>query len=252
MFAKYPSLKDMAVFITGGGSGIGASLVEAFADQGARVAFLDVKEEESNALVEKLSNAAYQPHFIHCDVTDVDALREAVDEARLSVGPIGVLVNNAGRDNRHQVDDVTPEYWDDVLAANLRHQFFAAQAVRPHMRERGSGSIINFSSVTWIAGGASVVAYGTAKAGVVGLSNTLAREMGHENIRVNAIAPGAVITERQLRLYYSEEQADELANRQFIKKRLLPEEIARSVLFLASEDSRMITKQCLVVDAGLI
>jgi NAD(P)-dependent dehydrogenase (short-subunit alcohol dehydrogenase family) len=250
-FARYPSLDGCVVFITGGGSGIGASMVEAFAGQGAQVAFVDILPNESGALVERLGGAPHKPLFVFCDLADIEALRRAVAEVRAKLGPIGVLVNNAARDDRHSIDEVSPEYWDEAMALNLRHQFFAAQAVRPHMRERGGGSIINFSSIVWMYGGAAFIAYATAKAGVVGLTNGLARELGADNIRVNAIAPGAVMTERQMRLWYNEEQADVMADRQMIKRRLLPDEIARTALFLASDDSRMITKQCIVVDAGL-
>ncbi len=250
-FARYPSLEDRVVFITGGGSGIGAAMVEAFAGQGARVAFVDVDARASEALVGRLKQGRHAPRFLACDVTDAAALRANIDAVRATLGPIGVLVNNAARDDRHAVDDVTPEYWDGAIAVNLRHQFFAAQAVRPQMRELGGGSIINFSSIAWMFGGAIFVAYATAKAGVVGLTNALARDFGPDRIRVNAIAPGAVVTERQLRLWYTEEQADEMAARQSLPGRLLPVEVARAALFLAADDSRMITKQCLVVDAGI-
>ena len=239
------------VLVTGGGSGIGAAMVEAFAGQGARVAFVDVQEEVSRELVDRLKDAAHGPLFIPCDLTDLDALRRAIDRVRKELGPIGVLINNAARDDRHEVADVTPDYWDRAMAVNLRHQFFAAQAVHSQMRERGGGSIINFSSVAWMSGAAALVVYATAKAGVIGLTNSLAREFGDDNIRVNAIAPGGVVTERQLRLWFSEEQMDEMAARQAIKRRLMPEEIARTALFLAADDSRMITKQCIVVDAGM-
>ncbi|MEK9702621.1 MAG: SDR family oxidoreductase [Deltaproteobacteria bacterium] len=250
-FARYPSLADRVAFVTGGGSGIGAAIVQALAEQGARVAFVDILEDASNSLIQQLSDVDHQPLFIQCDLTDIGALRQAIQRVYQELGPIGILVNNAASDERHEVDKVTPDYWDSAMDVNLRHQFFAAQAVRPHMQELGSGTIINFSSIVWVFGGAAFVAYATAKAGVVGLTNSLAREFGADDIRVNAIAPGAVVTERQLRLWYTEQQADELANRQVIKRRLLPEEIARTVLFLASDDSRMITKQCITVDAGL-
>ena len=250
-FARYPSLADRVVFVTGGGSGIGAALVEAFAANDARVAFVDILDEPSEALVAKLGGAKHRPRFLHCDLTDIAALRAAVATFRAELGPIAVLINNAANDDRHAVDEVTPEYWDQTLNVNLRHQFFAAQAVRPHMRELGGGAIVNFSSIAWMFGGADFVAYSTAKAGVIGLTNSLARAFGPDNIRVNAIAPGAVVTERQLRLWYSEEQADGMAGRQIIRRRLLPDEIARAALFLAADDSGMITKQCLVVDAGL-
>ncbi len=250
-FARYPSLADRVAFVTGGGSGIGAAIVQALAKQGARVAFVDILEDASRSLIQQLSDVDHQPLFIQCDLNDIGALRQAIQRVYQELGPIGILVNNAASDERHEVDKVTPDYWDSAMDVNLRHQFFAAQAVRPHMQELGSGTIINFSSIVWVFGGAAFVAYATAKAGVVGLTNSLAREFGADDIRVNAIAPGAVVTERQLRLWYTEQQADELANRQVIKRRLLPEEIARTVLFLASDDSRMITKQCITVDAGL-
>ena len=250
-FARYPSLADRVAFVTGGGSGIGAAIVQALAEQGARVAFVDILEDASHSLIQQLSDVNHQPLFIQCDLNDIGALRQAIQRVYQELGPIGILVNNAASDERHEVDKVTPDYWDSAMDVNLRHQFFAAQAVRPHMQELGSGTIINFSSIVWVFGGAAFVAYATAKAGVVGLTNSLAREFGADDIRVNAIAPGAVVTERQLRLWYTEQQADELANRQAIKRRLLPEEIARTVLFLASDDSRMITKQCITVDAGL-
>jgi NAD(P)-dependent dehydrogenase (short-subunit alcohol dehydrogenase family) len=226
-------------------------MVQAFAGQDAKVAFVDIDANASQALVERLATARHRPLFIRCDLTDIVALRQAVATVEAEVGRIGVLVNNAANDERHDVDLVTPEYWDQAFAVNLRHQFFAAQAVRSQMKGLGFGSIINFSSIAWMAGGAGFVAYATAKAAVVGLTNSLAREFGSDNIRVNAIAPGAVVTERQLRLWYTEAQAEEFAGRQMIKRRLLPDEIARAALFLAADDSRMITKQCLVVDAGL-
>lgn len=250
-FAQYPSLQDRVVLITGGGSGIGGSMTEAFAGQGARVAFIDIDEGASTALVARLAGARHKPLFIRCDLTDIDALKAAVARVRAELGPVAVLVNNAANDERHAVDDVTPAYWDGSINVNLRHQFFAAQAVHPHMRSLGHGSIVNLSSTAWMFGGADFAVYATAKAGVVGLTNALARAFGGDRIRVNAIAPGAVMTEKQLRLWYTEETADAMAERQLIKTRLLPEEVARAALFLAADDSRMITKQCLLVDAGI-
>jgi NAD(P)-dependent dehydrogenase (short-subunit alcohol dehydrogenase family) len=250
-FARYPSLADRVVLVTGGGTGIGAAIVEAFAANDARVAFVDIQDGPSQTLVEKLAGAKHRPRFLHCDLTDIAALKAAVAMVRTEVGPVAALINNAANDDRHVLDEVTPQYWDKAMNVNLRHQFFAAQAVRPHMRELGGGAIVNLSSIAWMFGGADFVAYSTAKAGVIGLTNSLARAFGPDNIRVNAIAPGAVVTERQLRLWYNEEQADEMAARQLIRRRLLPDEIARAALFLAADDSRMITKQCLVVDAGL-
>lgn len=251
-FARYPSLVDKVVLVTGGGSGIGAAMVEAFAGNDAKVAFLDIQPEPSQKLVEHITAAGKRaPLFVHCDLTDIEALRGAIGRVRQELGPVGLLVNNAANDDRHPLDTVTPDYWDKAFAVNLRHQFFAAQEVRADMRELGGGSIVNFSSVVWMFGGVGLIAYSTAKAAVIGLTNSLARELGDDNIRVNAIAPGAVVTERQLRLWYTEEQAVQMAERQIIKRRLLPDEVARTALFLASDDSRMITKQCIVVDAGL-
>jgi NAD(P)-dependent dehydrogenase (short-subunit alcohol dehydrogenase family) len=250
-FAHYPSLEDRVVLITGGGSGIGAAMTEAFARQGARVAFLDIDESASVALAEQLATQKHKPRFIRSDVTDIDALRLAIARVRSELGPVAVLINNAANDERHAIDEVTPEYWDVGVNVNLRHHFFAAQAVRPHMRELGGGSIINFSSTAWMFGGGDMAVYSAAKAGVVGLTNALARAFGGDAIRVNAIAPGAVMTEKQLKLWYTEESATAIADRQMIKKRLLPDEVARTALFLAADDSRMITKQCILVDAGI-
>ena len=250
-FASYPSLKDRVVLVTGGGSGIGASIVTAFTGQGAKVAFIDIDVEASEELAASLAGAAHRPFFIRSDVTDVDALRAGIDRVRSEVGLIGVLISNAANDARQAIPEVTPESWDRGMNVNLKHQFFAAQAVYPHMRELGHGSIVNFSSTAWMYGGADFVAYATAKAGVIGLTNALARQFGPDDIRVNALAPGAVQTERQLRLWYTKEQANEFINRQLLHHWLLADEVARTVLFLAADDSRMITKQLIVVDAGL-
>jgi NAD(P)-dependent dehydrogenase (short-subunit alcohol dehydrogenase family) len=250
-FASYPSLKGRVVFITGGGSGIGAALVEAFAGQGARVAFVDILEAQSRDLAARLGGGDAPPLFIPCDLLDVAALGAAMTEVRARLGPISVLVNNAGNDTRQKVDDVTEADWDRTMALNLKHQFFAAKAARPQMREIGGGSIVNFSSIAWMGGAAPMVAYATAKAAIVGLTNSLARAFGADNIRVNAIAPGAVITERQRRLWISESDLKAIVAQQCLGRVLLADEIARAVLFLAADDSAMITKQCLVVDGGL-
>jgi NAD(P)-dependent dehydrogenase (short-subunit alcohol dehydrogenase family) len=250
-FARYPSLADRTVFVTGGGSGIGAAIVTAFAGQGAKVAFVDIDVASSEALVGALARERHEPLFIHCDLTDVVALRAAVADVRAKCGPVAALVNNAANDTRQPIAEVTPESWDQAMDVNLRHQFFAAQAVHSHMKELGYGAIVNFSSVAWIFGGADFIAYSSAKAAVVGLTNGLARAFGPDNIRVNAIAPGAVHTPRQLKLWYTREQAGEMTKAQFLKQWLLPDELARAAVFLAADDSRMITKQCLVVDAGL-
>jgi D-xylose 1-dehydrogenase len=253
LFATYPSLQDRTVLITGGGSGIGAALVEAFAANGARVAFLDVLETESEALVARLGEAQHRPVFLRCDLCDIAALKAAILDIRDALGPIGVLVNNAASDDRHELDDITPEYWDRQIAVNLRHILFAIQVVRPQMRELGGGSIVNLSSISWMRGAPRLAVYAAAKAAIVGLTRTLAVELGPENIRINAIAPGAVITERQRRLWYqTEAQVQAMVDRQCLKRVLEADEVARLALFLASDDSRMITKQTLVLDAGLL
>lgn len=235
------------VFVTGGASGIGADMVRAFAASGARVAFVDIQPEIGAALAAELDAL-----FLPCDVTDIPALQQAIAATADRLGPIGVLVNNAANDDREPIDDVTVEYWDASQAVNLRPHFFAAQAVRPQMRQLGGGSIINFSSISWRNGAAGMTPYATAKAAILGLTRALARGFGDDNIRVNAIEPGAVITERQRELWYPTDAAvDAMVQRQAIKTILLGEEIARTALFLAADDSRMITKQSIIVDAGL-
>jgi NAD(P)-dependent dehydrogenase (short-subunit alcohol dehydrogenase family) len=246
-FANYPSLKGRVVFVSGGASGIGADIVEAFAAQGARVAFVDLQKDAGEALSVRVGAL-----FVQADVTDIPALQAAIAEVRARLGPVGVLVNNAANDQRHAVDDVTVEFWDHTQNVNLRHHFFAAQAVRAHMRELGGGSIVNLSSIAWRFGSGEMPAYATAKAAVLGLTRALARALGPDNIRVNAVEPGAVMTERQRQLWYkTEESVQVMVDRQLIRRVLLGEEIARMILFLASDDSRMITKQSFIVDAGL-
>jgi NAD(P)-dependent dehydrogenase (short-subunit alcohol dehydrogenase family) len=251
-FAVYPSLAGRVVFISGGASGIGADIVRAFARNGAHVAFVDLQREAGAALVSELAADGEAPLFIEADVTDIPALQAAIEQTREKFGPIAALVNNAANDQRHHFAEVSVEYWDQSQNVNLRHHFFAAQAVHPQMRELGFGSIINLSSIAWRAGAGEMPAYAAAKAGVVGLTRALARAFGPENIRVNAIEPGAVMTDRQRQLWYkTSESVEAVAQRQMIKTTLLGEEIARAALFLAADDSRMITKQTLTVDAGI-
>ena len=249
--ALFPSLRDKVVFITGGASGIGAGIVEAFARQQCKVAFVDIDVTAGEALAQRLAGQAHAPFFQRCDLLDIEALRSAIETVRQRLGPVGVLVNNAANDERHEIDAVTPEYWDRAQGVNLRHQFFAAQAVRPHMRALGGGAIVNFSSIAWMSGMSRTIAYTTAKAAVIGLTRSLGVEFGADNIRVNAVAPGAVMTERQLRLWHTEATAAALVTRQAIHTQLAESDIAAAVLFLAADDSRLITKQCLTVDAGL-
>jgi NAD(P)-dependent dehydrogenase (short-subunit alcohol dehydrogenase family) len=251
-FASYPSLQGRTVFITGGASGIGADIVRAYARNHARVAFVDIDREQGEALAREQKGAGETALFLPCDVTDVAALQAAIKEARAKLGPIAALINNAASDERHALAEVTADYWDHAQNVNLRHHFFAAQAVHPQMRELGFGSIVNLSSIAWRGGAAEMPAYATAKAGVVGLTRALARAFGADHIRVNAIEPGAVMTDRQQRLWYKTQGAvDAIVQRQLIKETLLGEDIARVALFLGADDSRMITKQSITVDAGL-
>jgi NAD(P)-dependent dehydrogenase (short-subunit alcohol dehydrogenase family) len=247
--ASYPSLAGRIVFVSGGGSGIGATIVERFAQQGSRVAFCDVADEPSHALVARLGPAAVC--FYGCDVRDIGALRAVLAAVEKDWGAITVLVNNAARDDRHALEDVTPEYWDDRLAVNLRHHFFAAQAVAPGMARSGGGSIINLGSVSWMRGTPGMVAYTAAKAAIHGMTRTLARELGPKNIRVNSLVPGAIDTPRQRTLWITPELEREFLDQQCLKFRLTGDDVARGVLFLASGEARGITGHDLIIDAGL-
>jgi NAD(P)-dependent dehydrogenase (short-subunit alcohol dehydrogenase family) len=252
-YATYPSLRERTVLVTGGSTGIGASIVEHFAGQGSRVAFLDRDEAGAAALGGTLAaRVRHAPLFLRCDLTDVAALREAIAEAAARLGPIQVLVNNAASDDRHRLEDVTPEYWDERMAVNLRHYFFAAQAVVPAMRATGRGSIVNLSSIAWVIPSTGLPAYVTAKAGIVGLTRTLAHELGPAGIRVNCVMPGAIATERQKRLWLTPEYQAEIESRQALKRQLVPEDVARLVLFLAADDSEAVTSQSYVVDGGWV
>ena len=243
--ARYPSLEGRRVVVTGGGSGIGAGLVEAFARQGAEVIFADIAEKDSNALVAQLADAPIPPVFYRLDLTDL----AAIDVFFQSLGPVDVLVNNAGNDDRHVLADITPAYWDDRIAINLRHMLFAAKAAAPGMKARGGGAIINFGSISWHLGLKGLLAYETAKAGIEGMTRALARELGEDNIRVTCVVPGNVKTPRQMKWYTPEDEAQIVAQ-QCLKDRLLPEHIASLVLFLASDDGRMCTGHEYWIDAG--
>ncbi len=252
-FARYPSLKDRVALVTGGGTGIGASLVSHFARQRARVAFFDVQDEPAAALVEELVKEDLPaPLYLHCDLTDVEALQGAVKQVLAAMGTVDVLVNNAANDQRHTIEEVTPEFWDRSMAVNLRPQFFMIQAVLPAMKAAGHGSIINMSSISWIIPSTGVPLYIAAKAAIVGLTRTLAHELGPDNIRVNAVLPGAIVTEKQKRLWYTPEYKAEILASQALKRDILPEDVARLVLFLAADDSSAITNQSYVVDGGWV
>jgi NAD(P)-dependent dehydrogenase (short-subunit alcohol dehydrogenase family) len=251
--AIYPSLKDRVVFVTGGGSGIGASIVEHFCQQGAKVGFVDIDEAASQALVKQVEKAGHgKPMFVNCDLTDIPALRAAIDEVRKALGPITILVNNAANDQRHPMDEVTPEYWDDRIAVNLKHQFFAAQAIHPDMAAAGGGAIVNLGSVSWMIGQGGMPCYTTAKSAVAGLTRSLARDLGPKNIRVNCVVPGWIMTQRQIDLWLNKESEAELMQRQCLKRKLVPADIARAVLFFASEDSGGCTNQSYIVDGGWV
>ena len=250
--ATYPSLQSRVVFVSGGSSGIGAELVRAFARQGARVAFCGTRPEGGQALADELAAAGLPaPWYAACDVRDARAyqalLRRVIDE----LGAIRVLVNNAGRDDRHAMEDVTPEMWDDRLALNLKHYFFAIQAVAPAMTAAGGGSVVNMGSVSWMRGRPNLVGYTTAKAGILGLTRTLARELGPRHIRVNALVPGAIVTERQSALHRDAAADQAFLDAQCLKIRLDAGHVARATLFLAADDSDGMTGQHVLVDAGI-
>jgi NAD(P)-dependent dehydrogenase (short-subunit alcohol dehydrogenase family) len=251
--ASYPSLKGRPVLITGGASGIGESIVEHFAAQGARVTFLDLQREAGEALAERIAARGLdRPLFIPCDLTDLAALQAAVATSTARHGAPLALVNNAGNDDRHKVEEVTPDYWQNRMDTNLRHQFFASQAVRPAMRDAGGGSIICFGSISWIAGESNYISYVTAKAAIGGLTKGLARELGPERIRVNCVVPGWVMTKRQIELWLDDAGERQIAERQCLPDKLMPADIARMVLWLAADDSRMCTAQNFIVDAGWV
>ncbi|MDL2353799.1 MAG: SDR family NAD(P)-dependent oxidoreductase [Pseudomonadota bacterium] len=248
-YAHYPSLAGKRVLITGGGSGIGAGLVDAFARQGARVFFLDIAEAPSRQLEQALAGAAHAPRFFLCDLTDLDALSAATAAVTAIAGGIDVLINNAASDDRHQVGQVTPQYWDERMAVNLRHQFFCAQAVAPGMAAAGGGVILNFGSISWHLALPQLSLYLTAKAAIEGMTRGLARDLGPERIRVNCVIPGSVMTPRQEQWHSPEGEAKILAA-QCLNERVLVEDVASMALFLASDNAARCTGRDYYVDAG--
>jgi len=243
--AIYPSLRDKQVVVTGGASGIGAAFVSAFAAQGAKVTFLDILESEGQALALALSHAPYPPVFVSTDLTNLESLTQALN----SVGPVDVLINNAANDDRHRLEDITPQFWDERIAVNLRHLLFCAKAVVPGMKARGGGAILNLGSISWHLGLSDLVIYETAKAGIEGMTRALARDLGSYGIRVTAIVPGNVSTPRQTK-WYTPEAESEIVAQQCLKSRLMPEHVAALALFLASDEGCMCTGHEYWIDGG--
>ena len=251
--ARFADLDGASVLITGGGSGIGAALTEGFMRQGSKVAFIDIADRSSTALADRLEKAlGRRPLYLKTDLRDIEALRAAAARAADAHGDVTVLVNNAALDDRHEVKDVTVDFWDNNLAINLRPHFFTAQAVAPGMKRAGGGSIINFTSTSYLINHPDMPAYTAAKAGILGLTKGLAGKLGPDGIRVNAIAPGWVITERQKELWVTEETLAGHVAKQCIREVMQPDDIVGTVLFLASDASRMLTAQMLIVDGGVL
>ncbi|TKB43825.1 SDR family NAD(P)-dependent oxidoreductase [Thalassotalea mangrovi] len=251
---RYPSLSGKNVLITGGGTGIGACLVEAFAEQGARVCFIDILAEPSTKLVDRLNQEFPDARvkFYQADLLDISKLRQVIKDIDENFGGVSILVNNAASDTRHHVQEITPEYWDERINTNLRHYFFAIQAIQPQMQKLGGGSIINMGSMCWHDCHEGLAGYSAAKAGVVGLTRGLAKDLGKDKIRINTITPGWVMTERQLSHWINENTMKKIEENQCIKDYVMPEDIAAMALFLASEDSKHCTAQDFIVDGGWI
>ena len=253
LFATYPNLRDRVVVVTGGASGIGEAIVEAFATQHAQVVFLDIQDSAAESLIERLNHdGASVPAYFHCDLTDTVEIERTVGAVLARYKTVDVLVNNAGDDTRHNIEEVTSASWDHAIAVNLKHQFFMSQAVIPSMRKARRGSIINMSSIGWVIPSTSQMVYVTAKAAVVGMTRTLSHELGPDNIRVNCIMPGAILTERQQRLWLTEEYTAHVLTNQALKRMIMPDEVARLALFLAADDSSAITNQSYVIDGGWV
>ncbi len=251
MGAVYPDLAGQTVIVTGGAAGIGEAIVRAFARQGSRVAFIDIDQARGSALeAEIVACGEGDAAFFHCDLTDIPALKTTIDAVRSRFGAIEALINNAAHDERHATLEVTEAYWDGRIAVNLKHQFFAAQAVLPDMVANGRGSILNLGSTSWMIGQGGMAAYTASKSAVLGLTRSLARDFGQHGVRVNALAPGWIMTERQLEKWVTPDSERELYERQCLKRRLVPEDIARVVVFLTSSEASAITNQQYVVDGG--
>ena len=250
--ASYPSLKDKVVLITGGASGIGETIVENFLQQGSKVVFFDKEKELGLKLVSKLNNYNYKAIFKECDLVNIEDLKSKIIQIREEVGLISILVNNAANDERHDIDSVTPEYWDNRMNVNLRHYFFATQSVYKDMKKLGKGTVVNIGSFSWMLGQGGMPGYTTAKSAIMGLTRTVARDLGVYNIRVNCVVPGWIITERQKKLWLTPEIEKQQLEKQCIKRMLEPNDIAKPVLFFASDQSSGCTAQNYVVDGGIV
>ena len=250
--ASYPSLKDKVVLITGGASGIGETIVENFLQQGSKVVFLDKEKDLGLRLVSKLKNYNYKAIFKECDLINIEDLKSKINQIREQVGLISILVNNAANDERHDIDSVTPEYWDNRMNVNLRHYFFTIQSVYKDMKLLGKGAIVNIGSFSWMLGQGGMPGYTTSKSAIMGLTRTIARDLGVYNIRVNCVVPGWIITERQKKLWLTPELEKQQLERQCIKRMLEPNDIAKPVLFFASDQSSGCTAQNYVVDGGVV
>lgn len=251
---QYPSLINKVIFITGGASGIGAHLVESFCRQQAKVAFVDILDEEAKALVSRLSadKACTSPTYYHCDLVNIDSLKEVISKVKVDLGCVSVLINNAAVDERHDFTTISEEFWNERINLNLRHAFFAIQACQPQMKAVGSGSVINFGSMSWYECQGSMTGYTTSKAGLEGMTRGLARDLGADKIRINTLVPGWVMTEKQLNHRVDASTQQEIEQSQCLKERLMPKDISAMALFLASDDSKMCTAQNFIVDAGWI
>ena len=251
--AVYSSLVGKVVVVTGGASGIGEAIVEGFVGQKSRVVFLDIQDDAANALIARLRRPGCPPpEYFRCDLTNISEIQSVMEKVLHRFPTLDVLVNNAGNDKRHRIEDVTSDFWDWCMQINLKHQFFMAQAVLPGMRRAKRGSIINMSSIGWVIPSTEIPVYVTAKAAIVGMTRTLAHEVGGDGIRVNCVMPGAIVTEKQRRLVYTEEYKKQIMDRQALKKDIPPEEVAKLILFLASDESSAITNQSFIVDAGWV
>ena len=253
MTAKYLDLKNKRVFITGGGSGIGASIVQHFYEQESEVHFVDINEEASNKLISECKNNKLSiPNFIKCDLFNIKELQSIITKIISDKGPINILINSAANDERHAIDDVTEEYWDERMSINLKHYFFTVQSVKKSMIENKGGVIVNIGSASWMIGQGGMAAYTAAKSGVVGLTRSFARDLGEFNIRVNSVVPGWIMTERQIEKWLTPESEKELMKSQCLKRKLVPADVARAVLFFSSNESSACTNQSYIVDGGWI